>query len=269
MIGVSASERIAAAAVTAFLVVACGQETPSSAPTRASPSAETVSPEAPPNPAVLVEGEPYRPQIDPADFVEVIDNPYLPLTPGTTLVYEGTSDGERETTEVTTTDRTREIMGVTTTVVRDRVFVAGELAEDTFDWFAQDRHGNVWYFGEATRDFENGKFVGTGGSWEAGVDGAQPGIVMLADPQVGDSYRQEFYAGEAEDTAQVWALDQSVSVPNGSFDGVLVTEDRNPLEPKLLEHKFYAPGIGVVLERLIEGGREVLRLVDVRTNDAR
>lgn len=223
-------------------------------------------PEPPRNPAALVEGEAYRPQIDPAGFVDVIDNPYLPLTPGTTLVYEGTSDGKRETTEVTTTARTREVMGVTATVVRDRVFVASELAEDTFDWFAQDRHGNVWYFGEETRDYENGKFVGTEGSWEAGVDGAQPGIVMLADPQVGDSYRQDYYAGEAEDTAQVWALDRSVTVPHGSFDGVLITGDRNPLEPKILEHKFYAPGVGVVLERLVEGGREVLRLVEVRTS---
>jgi hypothetical protein len=218
------------------------------------------------NPAELVEGEPYRPQIYPADFVEVIDNPYLPLKPGTTLVYEGTSDGERETTEVTTTDRTKEVMGVTTTVVRDQVFVAGELVEDTFDWFAQDRYGNVWYFGEISREYKGGKFVGTEGSWEAGVDGAEPGIVMLADPQVGDSYRQEYYAGEAEDTAEVWALERSVTVPHGSFDGVLVTEDSNPLEPKLLEHKCYAPGIGVVLERLIKGGQEVLRLADVRTS---
>ena len=249
------SERVAWAGVVVLLATGCAEATSSSGPT----------PEPPRNPAAVVEGEPYRPRIDPADFVAVIDNPYLPLRPGTTLTYEGISDGEREVTEVTTTGETKEVLGVTTTVVRDRVFVDGELAEDTFDWFAQDRHGNVWYFGEDSREIENGKVVSTEGSWEAGVAGAEPGIVMLGDPRVGDTYRQEFYEGEAEDMARVLRLDESVTVPYDSLEGVLVTEDRNPLEPKLLEHKFYARGVGVVLERLVEGGEEILRLVEVRT----
>jgi hypothetical protein len=211
-----------------------------------------------------VEGEPYLPRFDPGDFVRVIDNPYLPLRPGTTLIYKGVSDGEREVTRVNTTDRTKEILGVTATVVRDQVFVDGELAEDTFDWFAQDRLGNVWYLGEETAEYEDGKVVSREGSWEAGVDGAQPGVIMLGGPRVGDAYRQEFYKGEAEDVARVIELHESVDVPYGSFDDVLVTEDRNQLEPKLLEHKFYARGVGVVLERLVEGGEEVLRLVEVR-----
>jgi hypothetical protein len=243
----------AAAALAALLGTACADRAPGQDRSA-----------VPRNPAALTEREAYRPRIDPADFVRTIDNPYLPLRPGTTRVYEGVSEGEREVTEVTTTNRTKEVMGVTTTVVRDRVFVGGELVEDTFDWYAQDRFGNVWYFGEASRDYEGGEVVSTKGSWEAGVDGAQPGVVMLGDPAVGDAYRQEFYQGEAEDTARVLALRESVAVPYGSYPDVVVTEDRNPLEPKILEHKFYARGVGVVLERLVEGGHEVLRLVDVR-----
>jgi len=207
---------------------------------------------------------PYEPRIDPADFVAEIDNPYLPLPVGRTLVFEGVSDGDRERIEITVTDRTREVMGVTTTVVRDRAFVEGALVEDTFDWFAQDRWGNVWYLGEETAEYEDGEVVSRAGSWEAGVDGAQPGVVMLADPGVGDLYRQEYFPGEAEDIARVRAVGGSVTVPAGSYDDVLVTEDWTPLEPDVLEHKSYAPGVGVVLERVVEGGSGVLRLVEVR-----
>jgi hypothetical protein len=227
-------------------------------------AAPTSSSERPRNPAALVEGEPYRPEIDPANFVEVIDNPHLPLIPGTELSYEGLSDGERETEEFVVTEDTKEVMGVTTTIVLDRVYVGGELAEETYDWFAQDRAGNVWYFGEASADYEKGKVVSTKGSWEAGVDGALPGIVMLADPHVGNAYRQEFYAGEAEDTGTIIKLGQTVTVPYGTFEDVLVTEDRNPLEPGVLENKYYAPGIGVVYEELVSGGEGFLELVDFK-----
>lgn len=213
------------------------------------------------NPAPV--SSPYEPRIDPNDFVMAIDNPYLPLPVGRTLVYEGVSDGERERIEITVTDRTREVMGVTATVVRDRAFVEGALVEDTFDWFAQDRWGNVWYLGEATAEYENGEVVSRAGSWEAGVDGAMPGVVMLADPRVGDRYRQEFYEGEAEDMARVRASGESVAVPAGSYQDVLVTEDWTPLEPEVLEHKSYAPGVGVVLERVVKGGSGVLRLVEI------
>jgi hypothetical protein len=248
------SRRTGGAVLAAFVLAAgCREET-------RAPSAP-----APRNPAAFVKGEPYHPRIDPATFVPVIDNPYLPLRPGTTLVYEGVSGGERETVKVTVTHDTKEILGITATVVRDRVFVDGTLAEDTFDWYAQDRQGNVWYLGEDTKEYEDGKVVSTEGSWEAGVDGAQPGIIMLADPQPGDTYRQEFYEGEAEDIARVLALDESVTVPHGSFDAVLRTEDWTPLEPKIRENKFYARGIGVVFERLVRGGKEVLRLVEVKS----
>jgi hypothetical protein len=249
------SHRAAGALVAALLVATgCRAEAPPAGP----------SSPAPRNPAPFVQGKPYHPQFNTADFVDVIDNPYLPLTPGTTLVYRGVSHGAREVVRVTVTHETKDVLGIAATVVRDRVFVDGKLAEDTFDWYAQDRQGNVWYLGEDTKEYEDGKVVSTEGSWEAGVDGAQPGIIMLGTPRVGDTYRQEFYAGEAEDVARVKSLDESATVRYGSFDQVLMTEDWTPLEPKLRENKFYAPGVGVVFERLIKGGEEVLRLVEVR-----
>lgn len=205
---------------------------------------------------------PYEPNIDPADFVTTIDNPYLPLIPGSKRVYEGRSEGERERVVVTVTDKTKEILGVSCTVVLDVVSVDGELVEKTFDWLAQDRFGNVWYFGEDSKEIENGKVVSTGGSWEAGVDAAKAGIIMLGDPELGDRYRQEYYAGEAEDLGEVIRLDDSIQVPAGGFTDVLVTEDSTPLEPKLLERKYYARGVGVVLERSVRDPREVLRLIE-------
>lgn len=207
---------------------------------------------------------PYAPDIDPADFVTEIDNPYLPFEPGTTMMYEGASEDEKETNTVTVTTRTREVLGVTCTVVKDVVYAEGEIAELTFDWFAQDRYGNVWYFGEDSREYEDGKPAGPEGSWEAGVDGALPGIVMLGDPVVGDKYRQEYYQGEAEDLGQVLELGASVEVPYGSYDDVLITKDWNPLEPGVTEHKYYARGVGVVLELHVKGPKEENKLVDVK-----
>lgn len=211
------------------------------------------------NPAAYVEGQPYQQQLN-AAFVDVIDNPYLPWTPGTTLTYEG---GD-ERVEITVTDETRTILGITATVVHDQVLTDGEVTEDTYDWYAQDKLGNVWYLGEDTKEFENGEVVSTEGSWEAGLEGAQPGIAMLADPQVGDTYRQEFYEGEAEDLAKVFQLGQSVEAPAGSYDDVLVTEEWTPLDPGIVEHKFYARGIGVVREEQVQGGNAVLELIEVR-----
>jgi hypothetical protein len=223
-----------------------------------SPSAEIAA-----NPAPVEKGRPYRPDVPPpSEFVATVDNPYMPWIPGTKMVFEGVSDGQRERNVVVVTDRTKVVMGVTTTVVRDQVFSAnGDLAEDTFDWYAQDAAGNVWYFGEDTAEYQNGSVTSRAGSWEAGVEGAQPGVVMLAQPMVGESYHQEFRKGEAEDVGTVVALDDTVTVPYGPFDSVLVTEDTTPLEPQIVEHKFYAPTIGVVIERVIRGGQEVSRLV--------
>ena len=134
--------------------------------------------------------------------------------------------------------------------------------EVTEDWYAQDAAGNVWYFGEETAEYEDGEIVSTAGAWEAGVDGAQPGIIMPATPAIGVTYRQEFYAGEAEDVAVAVEVDQSVDVPAGSFDAVLVTEDWTPLEPDSRERKSYAPGVGLVMEEIIEGGTGGFQLVE-------
>jgi hypothetical protein len=218
------------------------------------------APEAAKEPA-----EEYAPEIDPANFVERVDNPYFPLEPGTTFVFEGeTEDGVERVEDYVTRD-TKEILGVTCVVLRDRVTIDGELVEETLDWFAQDREGNVWYFGEETKDYEDGEAVSTAGSFEAGKDGAQPGIIMEADPQVGDSYRQEFYEGKAVDMAEVLSLSERVSVPHGSFDNVLLTKDWNPLEPEVLEHKYYAPGVGPIGSVKVVGGPERVDLVEIRT----
>lgn len=226
----------------------------STAPSGASPSIGAIDR----NPAAFVEGQPYSVKIDPADFVAVIDNSFLPLTPGTTFRYKGA-----EQIEVTVTNETKTILGVPTTVVRDRVFERGTLAEDTFDWFAQDRHGNVWYFGEQTAEYKDGKIVSTSGSWEAGVDGAQSGIIMLAEPRAGDAYRQEYYAGQAEDLAEVIGPGPAITVPFGEFDDTLVTEEWTPLGPSVRERKTYARGVGLVEERTIIGGGSAIQLADV------
>jgi hypothetical protein len=196
------------------------------------------------------DGGNYSVRLDPADFVATIDNPWLPFTPGSRWVYEA-GGGARN--EVVVTDQTRTVMGITATVVRDTETRNGALVEATFDWYAQDRSGNVWYLGEDTRAAKNGQ-LSPAGSWEAGVDGALPGIIMKADPRPGDAYRQEFYRGHAEDMGKVVRTGASASVPFGSLDGLLVTQDWTPLEPKVVEEKFYAKGIGLVLEATVRGG---------------
>lgn len=208
------------------------------------------------------DGGDYRPEIDPADFVATIDNPYLPFTPGARWVYEGESDGVAEVTEVVVTDQRREIMGISATVVRDTVSAGGEVIEDTYDWYAQDRDGRVWYLGEDTKEYEGGEVVSTEGSWEAGVDGALPGVVMQPHPEVGQAYRQELYAGEAEDLAEVTDVGTTKSIGLGDYRDVVVIREWNPLEPDVVEDKFYAPGVGPIAEEKVQGGDEVLELVE-------
>ncbi len=200
---------------------------------------------------------------DPARFSTTIDNPFLPFVPGTVMRYRETGSDGRGRDVVRVTHRTKQIQGVKTVVVRDRAFLRGELVEDTFDWYAQDRRGNVWYFGENTKEYENGQVVSTEGSWKAGRDGARAGIVMKAHPRVGVTYRQEFSPDVAEDQATVLSRDAAVTVPYGSFRNVLRTKDFTALEPSTVENKFYARGIGSVLEKLVRGGRERVVLVSV------
>jgi hypothetical protein len=186
--------------------------------------------------------------------VPIIDNQYLPLTPGSRWVYEGTSDGEQERIEVVVTDQRRRVMGIDAVVVRDTVTVGREVVEDTYDWFTQDVEGNVWYLGEETAEYEDGQVVSTEGSWEAGVDGALPGVVMLAQPRPGQAYRQEFYRDQAEDLAQVLTVGQRATVAGSTYDDVVVIREWNPLEPDVVEEKSYAPGVGPVLEEQTAGG---------------
>jgi hypothetical protein len=204
------------------------------------------------------------PDIAPENFVDTADNPYFPLTPGTRYTYGAETEDGTETIETFVSHDTKEILGITCIVVEDRVYLDEELIEEAFDWYAQDVDGNVWYMGEDSAEYEDGELVSTAGSWKAGVDGAQPGIIMKADPRVGDSYRQEYYAGEAEDMGAVVALDQSVSVPYGDFDDCLKTLDWEPLTPDSEEYKYYSPGIGLVLETL-GNGSEPVELVSVTT----
>jgi hypothetical protein len=203
-----------------------------------------------PGPGPTADGN--NPVVNPADFVAQVDNPLFPLTAGTKYVYQNKSPDSTEDIDVTVLSETKTILGVTCTVVHDQVTVGGDLTEDTFDWYAQDRDGAVWYFGEDTKTLDKGVVVSTEGSWEAGVDGALPGIIMEANPQVGDSYRQEFLAGVAEDQAEVVGLAESATVPFGTFDNCLKTRETTPLEAQLVEFKFYTPGVGLVLT--LEGG---------------
>lgn len=244
-----------------LLAVACGDDSTGPAGADGGSASPTTFPDPVIDPG---DGGDYAPQLDPADFVTAVDNPYLPLTPGSTWTYEEVDeDGQVEDIEVVVLDETRDISGIAATVVRDTASVDGAVVEDTHDWFAQDRVGNVWYLGEATEAFdEEGVSEGTGGSWEHGVDGAYGGIVMPADPRPGDAYRQEYYPGEAEDLGQVLELGQTASVPFGDFEDVIVTRDWNPLEPDVIEEKYYAPGVGVVLETTVRGEGGRVELID-------
>jgi hypothetical protein len=190
----------------------------------------------------------YDPPFNPASFQAGVTNTYYPLVPGTVWTYEGESEDGRERIVVEVLTETRDIAGITATIVRDRVYLDGSLIEDTFDWYAQDADGNVWYLGEDTKEYENGQVVSTAGSFEVGIDGAEAGIIMPATPTVGQAYYQEFYEGEAEDRGKVLSLNETVTVPAGTYTDCIRTEDTTPLEPDVLEHKYYCPGIGTVLE---------------------
>jgi hypothetical protein len=213
--------------------------------------------------AALPQGS-ERVNLDPADFTTRIDNPYWPMTPGSRWVYrESGGSGPDNRVVVTVTSRTKRVAaGIVARVVHDRVTQAGRLVEDTRDWYAQDADGNVWYLGEDTQEYEDGTVSSSKGSWEAGVDGAQAGVIMPARPRVGMNYRQEYRAGEAEDRGRVLALGERAQVPAGAFAGVLMTRDWTPLQPETVEHKFYARGTGPVLTLDVSGGsgrEELLR----------
>ena len=192
-----------------------------------------------------------------------MDNAYFPLRPGTTFTYRGQQDGKPRLVTVLVTHRSKTILGIRATVVLDQVLVGGRREEKTFDWYAQDKHGNVWYLGENSSDFVNGKWVRSDGSWEAGVKGAKAGIVMKANPRVGNVYRQEYYAGHAEDMAKVLSRNTSVAVAYGSFQHALQTSEWTPLERGVVEHKYYVRGVGNARTIMVKGGSEEEHLVSV------
>jgi hypothetical protein len=200
-------------------------------------------------------------ELDPAEFTTEIDNPYLPFAVGNRWVYRETEDGEPDQrVVVVVTDRTKTIAnGIEAVVVRDTVTQGGELVELTDDWFAQDSEGNVWYLGEDTVSYENGK-PDRSGSFEAGVNGADAGVIMPAHPEAGMTYREEYYKGHAEDRSKVLSLDEQAESPFGHFTGALLTKDYTPVEPDVLEYKLYAKGVGPVLTLNVSGasGREEL-----------
>ena len=201
----------------------------------------------------------------PGSFVPRVDNEWFPLRPGTTWVYRGVKDGKRSRDVVTVTHASRTILGVRATAVHDDLYLAGRLEERTTDWYAQDRAGNVWYLGEATEELDAaGRVTSREGSWLAGVHGAKPGIYMPAAPAVGATGRQEYLRGHAEDHFRVLALRARVSTPKLTSAAALLTEEWTPLEPGVLDHKFYVRGVGTVLEQTVRGGDERNALVSLR-----
>jgi len=208
--------------------------------------------------------EVYSPQINPAEFSTNISNPYLVLPIGKKFVYEGKVEEGKERNEIVIKKETREILGVTTLIYHDKVYLNGELIEDTEDYLAQDKDGNIWYFGEEVDNYKRGKLKDHSGSWIAGIDGAKPGILIKAKHVVGDTYRQEYYKGEAEDTTEVIAVDQTVTVPYGTFGECVKMYDSTPLDQTSREYKYYCPGVGglVMVENIETGEKAELIEVD-------
>lgn len=241
---------ICAGAVLVLFAAACGSSGGgSSATTAAGPSP----------PPWELHGT-YAPKVDPANFVATIDNRYFPLIPGTTFHYVGVKDGARQTDDMAVTHQTRQVAGITATVVRDTVSQGGKAIERTYDWYAQDRQSNVWYLGEDSLELHKGRLVRASDSWETGVNGAKPGIIVSGHPRPGDVYRQEYYRpGGALDQARVLGTSAIVRVPDGSTKRALVTVEWSAVEPQL-EKKLYVRGLGEVREDVIAGGHERFRL---------
>ena len=260
-----------------LLVASCGGSGGSGGAKAAAPAttaasgtttATTVAPTttAKPRPGVLIDpgdGGNYAPAIDPANFVAAIDNPWLPLRPGAHWRYKGVEDGEAQQVDITVTSAKRQIGGISATVVRDVVLSSedGSVIEATDDWFAQDRDGNVWYLGEKTAEYDHGKVSSRAGSWEYGKGGALPGIAMRAAPSAGDAYRQEYLKGEAEDLAKVKAAGGSVKALGRTYGRAVTITEWTPLEPKVVEEKTYAPGVGQVTEVNVAGSKGRFELV--------
>lgn len=197
-------------------------------------------------------------------FSARVDNPWFPLRTGTTLIYRGVKDGKPSRDVVRVTGRTKTIDGAPCAVINDRLYLEGRLAERTSDWYTQDAQGNVWYYGEDTAELDrNGRVTSTEGTWQAGRNGAVPGIFMPAHPRIGEAHRQEYLKGHAEDHFRVLSLRATVRVRGAASHRALLTEETTPLERGVVDHKFYVRGIGTVLEQTVKGGDERNALVSV------
>jgi hypothetical protein len=227
------------------------------------PAVDSPPASALPGPKLPTGAEPVS--LDPADFSADITNPYWPMKPGTRWIYRGIEEGEspQDIVTVATTSTKKLANGITARVVRDTARSEGQIVEDTVDWYAQDSAGNVWYMGEQTAEFENGKVASRAGSWEAGKDGAMPGVMIPAQPQVGQRYRQEYKKGDAEDNGEVLAMNNLVEVKAGQYRRTLVTMDTSTIEPDVVEFKFYAPNVGPLLALDIAGGAAREELVKI------
>jgi hypothetical protein len=204
-------------------------------------------------------------RMSPSNFVRNVDHPFFPLVPGTRYRYRGVDEGTPIVDAFRVTHREKEILGVKATVVHDQVLIDGKPREVTNDWYAQDRRGNVWYFGERTMTLNrHGYVTSREGSFKAGRDGARPGIYLNARPKRGDQARQEYYKGHAEDRYKVVGKHTSISVPYVSSDHALRTREVSPLEKGVVDNKYYVRGIGTVLEAAVKGPVERLELVSVK-----
>jgi hypothetical protein len=196
----------------------------------------------------------------------LITNPWFPLTRGSVYVYDGQKDGKQARDVMSVTRKTKVITGIRAAVVADRLFLNGQLAERTTDWYAQDRHGTVWYLGEKTAELNaSGRVTSTEGSFLNGRDGAKGGIFMPAHPQVGQAFQQESFKGQAEDRFRILSLATSISTPAASSQSAMLTKETTPLEPGVVDHKYYVQGIGTVKEQQVAGAQpgqaEVTQLV--------
>jgi hypothetical protein len=262
------SAKVVSAVLAALVLAACGSSGAATGASQGTAPIVTTSPTPsiqPPGWTVPLSNQSYNPTVEPSRFTDKVTNPYFPLTPGTVAIFEGTRDGVPLHIETTVTTDTKVVLGVRCVVIRD--IVTGALEERTSDWYAQDTQGNVWYFGEDTKEYTNGVVTSTAGSWEAGVDGALPGIIMEANPAQGDAYRQEYRPTVAEDVAMVERLGERAHVPSGDYSNVVVTNDRDLLDTTKDEHKYFAPGVGMVkLDGLVNGHHEKVWLTSILTN---
>jgi len=208
----------------------------------------------------------YKPDVSVSRFTNStnITHPYFPATAGKKYIYEGQTEAGAARIEEQRLSTTKTILGITCITVNFKEYLDGKLIEEAWDWYAQDNDGNVWYFGEDVDNYNtDGTLKDHGGSWEAGVDGAQPGTIMPANPQTGIKYREEYYFNHAEDEAEIIESGLTVTIPLGTYTNCIKTKNWTDLEPDVTEYKYYAPGVGLVKEENV-ADKEVITLIAIQ-----